>query len=872
MYALAHDLAAEIPWPPHRLGEGAALQLEQAVALGLVTLFPSGERIGRRFELRELIGVGNASLVYRAVDYAAHQGNVAVKILNPGLDEPSRNRIVAGALTLVNHRHRNVVLTFDAGVHEGHAYIASEYLPRSLSSQAAAIAPEAALRLFHGVAEGLRFLHSRGLVHRDVHARNVLLQEQLGGELRPKLNDVGVGAWLGIEGVSQLRPEFLFHLPPESLEDPSPETTSDVFALGVLLYSLLAGQPPIAAAPALAAVRGRMDRGETLAYAYRALLAEGPHRPLPADLQLADLPDLQRILNRAMRVRPQDRYPSVEAFEDDITRYEQGFSLLGVGEGRARRLWKLFRRHRQRAVQVGVGIGALAVGASALGWQRNQPGAVVPVLAEDIPQLQVEVEGEDVPIDALAQLRLGPGVVQLHLSAPGFAPETRWVDVPPGGRVEVRADLLRKTGDLSMVTTPPGALVTLTGPDNRTLPAMVAPFVFRASTGDWTALIESPDYDRSTIQFAVRADEPTVVQARIRPLLVAKRELGQKPRLTRLPGNPARLAVSSFRDGEPWIDTFDPRSGDRLSGFRLAHSVTSDVAWTDWDNDGTADLLYGDSQPALVLRSGRDLAQELVRFPVASPLVGRPLWSAGSRRIYAAHASGAVSASALSPEVGLSKLWERNPRALGPVEESAHHGPVALVGDTVLVREVDGSLLGARADDGQVRWEMPGVTRAAVAVVGGEGSAQRMACTDREGRFLLVEPAAGKVLRESDNEARDLRGQIPVWEEDGVWRRVRVMENGRLWLEDLENGALAVEMGVFPGVEQVWSASDGPGKRVLLLFGAGTLRGVRVAHGVAEWVFSRPVEGLSAEPVFFWQTDHLGAAWVEGQQLVMWSF
>ncbi|MBN2799401.1 MAG: protein kinase [Deltaproteobacteria bacterium] len=838
-----------------------------------MSLFPAGERIGGRFELKEMIGVGTTSVVYRAVDRAARQVQVAVKILNPGLDEATRQRLVSGTRTLVSHRHRNVVMILDAGIHDGQVYIASEYLDRTLSEGLEGASLQERFRLFHGVADGVRFLHGRGLVHRDVHMRNILLQVQPGGELRPKVNDVGMGAWLGFEGTGQIRPEFLFHMPPEQVEDPSPETSHDIYALGVFLYELLVGAPPITSTEVIASLRQRLERGETLPFAFRSVLTEIPPRPIPPDPRLHDLSDLQRIVGRAMRPRPSERYPSVESLQRDVRRYQEGRPLVGVPETRSRRLWKLVRRNRQRVIQGGLAAAALAVGLWGLAWQRLQPGVVVPVLQEEVPGLRVTLDGRTIPIDALAQERLGPGVVSLSLEAPGYVGEERLVRVPAGERVEMQADLLRQQGELSLISYPPGAVVTLLGPDNRSLPPMVAPFVYRAPTGDWTAVVESPDYDRTQLRFEVQAEEPTVVQARLRKLLVARREVGGQPRLTRLPGNPARLGVASLEEGEPWLETFDPRTGDRLGRVRLGATMTSGTAWMDADRDGLADLIYGDSIPSLVIRSGRDLGVVLARLNTTLPVVGRPLVIPGAPtgRVLVGLADGTVSAFDLWGEGGAQRGWSIASRAPGFDPALVDHGPISYVGDTALFRAADGSLFGASAVDGHVQWEMPGVHRPAAAVVGGAGGVERIASTDTEGSFVLVEPQAGKVIRSGLNESSELKGLIPVWEEDGVWRRARVMENGRIWLEDLETGDLAVEIGVFPGVERVWSASEGQGRRVLLLQGSGMLRGIRIARGEAELIFSRPVEELSADPVFFWQREQLGAAWVEESSLVIWS-
>lgn len=854
MHLLAASLATLPPLPPHRLPPEALEELRRQIGLGLTGLLPAGERVGGRFEVRELVGVGNYALVYRAVDRSARHRQVALKILHPGLDEADRSRIQAEGRMLAAHRHRNVAVFLDAGTHDGQVFLAIGFVGRNLNDllRDGAVGVDEALRLFNGIAAGVRFLHGRGVVHRDLKPSNVLLDNSTHG-LHPRVTDCGLGAWLG---VGELTVDTLFHMPPEQVDDPSPEVAHDVYALGVLLFQLIAGSHPIATPEALADLDQRLVRGEPLAFAYRAVLSAHRIRSLPAGTDVRNLRDLEAILRRAVHPRPGERYGTVEAFLDDLRRYHELRPLLGVHETWQRRLGKYVLRNRMRVVAITTVsvLGGMTIGG--VGWRESRPGVVVPVLDVDIPGLTATVEGRSIPFSELALHRLGPGLVTVQLDAPGYRPEDRQVWVPVAGSVTMRASLEPITSIAEITAEPAGTQVTLTGPNHQSYPPMVTPFRHRLQVGRWTAVAQAPDHLLLTQELDVVAEQDAELHLSLSPLVMETREVGHQGSLARLPGVPPRLAVTALRDGEPVLETRDARTGDLLDRSRLDALATTPSVWVDVDGDHHPEVAYVDARSHLVVRSGGEIRwQQAVVGPVSGRVVSVPL-PGGPALAYTSWEDLVVRSA-----VDGSEAW-RVSHAPGP-----HASPLAVADGVLVVRSGAGTLYGVRLTDGEIQWEMPQTVRLAAALLLRSDQIPQLAAIDTGGGFILVEPGVGRVLREAQGE-RPLRGQLPVWQDGARWLRVRVLNDGVASIEDVGTGEELGLLGRFDGAERVWTASEGGGRRLVLIASDDRLWAVRWADDSAEILFERRVDELS-DPVFTWLDGVLGLAWLEGDELVV---
>ena len=259
------------------------------------------------------LGAGGLSLVYRGKDLRTRR-NVAVKTLRLEYrDDPqTRARFRREARLLAFLSHPNVIRVFDLVEDRGTSWVVLEHLSgrsvKDLLSERGTLDPAAAGRILDQVAAALSHLHERGLVHLDVKPQNLLLAE----DGRVKLIDFGLAQPVGtvqqaIDGRSRGAADYL--APEQACGEPV-DVTTDVYALGCVVYELLTGQPPFASG------RPGNPRNDVV----RARLAESAEPPshVRPDLLLPAWVD--DVLLWALAREPGARYGTVESFGPDLPR------------------------------------------------------------------------------------------------------------------------------------------------------------------------------------------------------------------------------------------------------------------------------------------------------------------------------------------------------------------------------------------------------------------------------------------------------------------------------------------------------------------------------------------------------------------------
>jgi beta-lactam-binding protein with PASTA domain len=274
-----------------------------------------GTVIDGRYEVRSRIGTGGMGDVYLANDQLLGR-QVAVKVLHHRFAEDQEfvERFRREASAAASLSHPNVVAIFDRGEWDGTYYIAMEYLPgRSLKAvvrENGPLDPAAAIDVVIQILQAARFAHRRGVIHRDLKPHNVILDE----EGRAKVTDFGI-ARAGasdmtltgsIMGTAQ-------YLSPEQAQGHAVSASSDIYAVGIVLYELLTGSVPFdgetAVTIALKQVSAVPPPPSTLVRA----AAHGPGAPAAAPLR-AIPPELDAVVLRALAKDPAERFASAEEF------------------------------------------------------------------------------------------------------------------------------------------------------------------------------------------------------------------------------------------------------------------------------------------------------------------------------------------------------------------------------------------------------------------------------------------------------------------------------------------------------------------------------------------------------------------------------
>jgi tetratricopeptide (TPR) repeat protein/TolB-like protein len=265
-----------------------------------------GTRLGP-YQIVEPIGRGGMGEVYRAQDLRLNR-SVAIKIVIRGGDVSGelRDRFAREAQAVARLDHPHVCQIYDVG-HEGEVdYLVMEYLEGETLARRMAqgrLNVEAAVEIARQIADALAHTHQHGLVHRDLKPGNVMLSGSM-----VKLLDFGVAKWLsGNEPGGPMTSSTLIgagviagtlqYMAPEQIDGKPVDERCDIFALGVILYEMLAGQPAFSSATPSA----------TMA----AILTA---QPPPLDTIVPELPTgLTEVVAKCLAKRPDDRWQSADA-------------------------------------------------------------------------------------------------------------------------------------------------------------------------------------------------------------------------------------------------------------------------------------------------------------------------------------------------------------------------------------------------------------------------------------------------------------------------------------------------------------------------------------------------------------------------------
>src|ERR687887_1576862 len=268
-----------------------------------------------RYRVVRKLGTGGMANVYLPEDQELGR-RVAIKMLDDrhSQDEQFVERFRREAKNAAGLSHPNIVSIYDRGEAEGTYYIAMEYLDgrtlKELIVTRGSTPIPIAIDYTRQILAALGFAHRNGIVHRDIKPHNVVVDP----DGRLKVTDFGIAR----SGASQMTEVGSIigtaqYLSPEQARGSPVDQTSDLYAVGVVLYEMLTGQVPFT--------------GDTPLEIAMKHLSEVPTPP--SELRPEVPHDLDLIVLRALAKDQAERYESAEEMDADLGRVLQG---LPVGE------------------------------------------------------------------------------------------------------------------------------------------------------------------------------------------------------------------------------------------------------------------------------------------------------------------------------------------------------------------------------------------------------------------------------------------------------------------------------------------------------------------------------------------------------------
>ncbi len=282
-----------------------------------------------RYRIQAWIAQGGMADVYRAVDLQLGRA-VAIKVLSPSLvaDPDARRRFFREARAASALQHPNICAVYEVGEVGDIVFIAMPYIAGKTLKELLDKGPlpiERALGYAIDIAEALEEAHRHGIIHRDIKPSNVIVDERD----RAIVLDFGLAKrvrWEGREAddaltISQITATSALigttpYMSPEQVRGEPLDERSDIFSFGTLLYELLTGRRPFV--------------GATEIEILHAILHAEPE-PMSALAPHVDF-ELERIVRKALRKDPADRYPTISEMKEELIAFarERGYVASGL--------------------------------------------------------------------------------------------------------------------------------------------------------------------------------------------------------------------------------------------------------------------------------------------------------------------------------------------------------------------------------------------------------------------------------------------------------------------------------------------------------------------------------------------------------------
>jgi dienelactone hydrolase len=337
-----------------------------------------GSLFAGKYKIIGEIGRGGMGVVLKAEDTKLKR-TVALKFLPPELSlyPEAKERFIREAQAAAALDHPHICTIYEAEESEGQAYIAMAYVEGQSLRDRISKGPldvEEATEIAAQVAEGLEEAHKKGIIHRDIKSANIMVTEK--GPA--KIMDFGLAKVMGESLITKEAKTMgtVAYMSPEQAKGEEVDRRSDIWSLGIVMYEMLSGQLPF-----------RGERETSIMY---SIVHEEP-KPLKGIKR--DLPpELQKVIDRALKKNPGSRYQTAAEMSNDLRRYQK---MLRAAEAGVFNLRSFLRRIRQPKIALPTALGIVAIVLLSV-WFFKHQAKVRWARQEALPEIERLIGGNDV--------------------------------------------------------------------------------------------------------------------------------------------------------------------------------------------------------------------------------------------------------------------------------------------------------------------------------------------------------------------------------------------------------------------------------------------------------------------------------------------
>jgi len=300
------------PRPARDTGPGSVRVQPVASAKTSAPVLQTGDVLGGRYEILQMLGEGGMGAVYKAMDRELDRP-VALKLIRPELAaNPSILARFKQELLLAHQvTHKNVIRIYDLGDADGVKFISMEFvdgidlraLIQERTKENKKFTPEEAVEITEQICRALEATHAVGVIHRDLKPQNIMRD----GSGRILLMDFGLARTVEGQGMTQTGALVgtMEYMSPEQALAKDLDQRSDLFTLGLILYELLTGKTPYSAESVVA-----------------SLIKRTQERAIPVSDHDGTIPQpLSNIVSKCLERDPKLRYQNAAELLHDLDAY-----------------------------------------------------------------------------------------------------------------------------------------------------------------------------------------------------------------------------------------------------------------------------------------------------------------------------------------------------------------------------------------------------------------------------------------------------------------------------------------------------------------------------------------------------------------------